>query len=65
MSCGGFDDIIDLSNEPILWLKVLLNFWLWYESLEPLVDFLGFLVPKLWQKIRNISGFLEEVGGFS
>jgi len=32
-------------------------YWiLGYESLEPLIDFLAFLGPKLWQKI-HILGF--------
>jgi len=32
----------------ILWLKVFLDSRLQYESLEGLMDFLAFLVQKLW-----------------
>jgi len=34
---------------PILWRKVLLDSRVQYESLEGLMDFLAFLVQKLWQ----------------
>jgi len=35
--------------EPILWLKVFLDSKLQYVSLEGLMDFLAFLVQKLWK----------------
>jgi len=41
-----FDDVIGRSNEPVSWLKVLLDIRPKYESLEPSIDFLAFLVPK-------------------
>ena len=47
-------DVIRGSNGRILWLKVLLDPGLEYEFLEPLIDFLAFLVPKLGQKDPNI-----------
>jgi len=56
---GSFHDVIDRSNEPNLWLKV---FWILGSnaSLEPLIDFLAFLVQKLCQKsskyFRNSLG---------
>ena len=47
------------SQEPFFWLGFLLETRLWYKSLEGLMDFLAFLVPKLWPKchksIREIS----------
>jgi len=46
-------DIISWSNQPISWLIVLLDSRLEYQSLEPLVNFLAFLVPKLWPKKTN------------
>ena len=39
---------------PILWLKVFLDYRLQYESLEGLMDFLAFLVQKLWQNKQKI-----------
>jgi len=50
MFCDYFDDVFTRSNEPILWLKVFLDSRLEYESLEPLIDFLAFLIQKLCQK---------------
>jgi len=38
----------------ILWLKVFLDSKLQYESLEGLIDFLVFLVQKLWQNKQKI-----------
>ena len=35
-------------NGPNMWLKIWLYSSLKYESLEPLMDFLAFLGPKLW-----------------
>jgi len=55
MFCGYFDDVI-WSNKPILWLKVFLDSRLEYESLEPLIEFLAFMIQKLRQKNSNISG---------
>jgi len=43
--------------EPILWLKVLLDSRLQYEFLEGLMDFLAFLVQKLWQKLIRESPY--------
>jgi len=41
-------------TEPILWLKVLLDSKLQNESLEPLIDFLAFLVPNLQPNFRKL-----------
>jgi len=38
-----------------LWLKFLLETSLQYESLEPLIDFLAFLVTKLWLKTKLLG----------
>jgi len=38
----------------ILWLKVFFDSRLQYESLEDLMDFLAFLVQKLWQKKQKL-----------
>jgi len=46
------DDLIAPGNrpiEPISWLKVFFDSRLQYESSEGLLDFLAFLVQKLWQ----------------
>jgi len=40
--------------EPILWLKYFLDSKLQYKSLEGLMDFLVFLVQKLWQNKHNL-----------
>jgi len=56
MFYGYIDDVIRRTNEPILRLKVLVDLRLQYESLESFTDFLVFLVPKLCQKVPNISG---------
>jgi len=40
----------------ILWLKVFLHSRLQYESLEALMDFLAFLVLKLWQNSHKLIG---------
>jgi len=53
MFCEYSYDVNRISNAQILWLKVLLNPGLKYELLEPLIDFLAFLVPKLGQKEPN------------
>lgn len=50
MFCHLFNDVIGRFNEPILWLNVLLDSRQHYESLEPLVNLLVFLVPKLRSK---------------
>jgi len=50
--CLHLDDVIKPGRrqiEPILWLKVYLDSRLKYESLECLIDFVAFLVEKLWQ----------------
>jgi len=44
--------------EPISWLKVFLDSRLQYESLEGLMDFLAFLVQKLWHKNQK---FIREI----
>jgi len=46
--------------EPILCLKVFLDSRLQYESSEGLMDFLAFLVEKLWQ---NMQKFIREIPG--
>jgi len=49
----------------ILWLKVVLDSRLQYESLEGLMDFLAFLVQKLWQsKHKIIMGILTISLGY-
>jgi len=40
----------------ILWLKFFLDSRLQYESLEGLMDFLTFLVQKLWQNKQKYLG---------
>ena len=40
--------------EPILWLKLVLESRLQYESVEDLMDFLAFLVQKLRQNKQNL-----------
>jgi len=40
--------------EPISWFKVLVASRLQYESLEGLMDFLAFLVDKLWQNNQKL-----------
>jgi len=56
MFFGYFYDVIIQSNAPIFWLEVFLDFRLEYESLEPLIKFLAFLLQKLCKKIPIISG---------
>ena len=52
-------------NEPKLWLKLWLDSRLEYESLEPLMDFLAFLVPKLWPEDPNLlRNMLSNLRGF-
>ena len=60
--CGLFDDVIGRSNEPISWLKDLLDSRLLYKSSESLIDFLAFLVQKLCQKNSKYFYFLRNVG---
>jgi len=55
MFCEYSYDDIRGSSARIFWLKVLLDPALEYEFLEPLINFLAFLVPKLGQKEPNIS----------
>jgi len=62
MLCDYFDDVIIRSNGPLLWLKVFLDSRLKYESLEPLIEFLAFLVQKLFQK--NSKYFRKFLGDF-
>ena len=53
------------NNEPKLWLKVWLDSRLEYESLEPLKDFLAFLVLKLWPEDPNLMRYmLSNLRGF-
>jgi len=56
--CNYFDGVINLSKL-MLWLKVLLDLRPEYESLEPLIDFLAPLVPKLCQKFQIFLEFDE------
>jgi len=58
MFCGYFDDVIIRFNEPILWLNFFYS-RVEYEFLEPLIEFLAFLVQKICQKIPNISGISQ------
>jgi len=54
--CSHLDDVNipwESTNEPISWLKVFLDSKLQYEPLEGLMDFLAFLVQKLWQNMQN------------
>jgi len=53
MFCEYSYDVICGSNLRIMWLKVLLDPGVEYEFLEPLIDFLAFLIPKLGQKEPN------------
>ena len=39
--------------EPISWLQVFLHSRLWHEPLDGLMDFLAFLVQKLWQNMQK------------
>ena len=57
--------------DPILWLKVFLDFRLQHESLEGLMDFLAFLVQKFWQNKQKLIGesplireFLQDLRSF-
>jgi len=46
--CFVVIDYVIIRYEPILWLKVFfLDSRLKYESIEPLIEFLAFLVQKL------------------
>jgi len=40
----------------ILWFKVVFDSRLQYESLEGLMEFLEFLVQKLWQNKQKLIG---------
>jgi len=53
MFCEYSYEVIRGSNARILWLKVLLDPGLECEFLDPLIDFLAFLVPKSGQKHPN------------
>jgi len=64
MFCGYSDNLIGRSNEPILWLKVLLDSRLEYESLEPLIDFLAFLVSVMLKNSQYSRNFLRNVRDF-
>ena len=57
----AFFYVISWSNNPILWLKGLLDSRLWYKSLEPLINFLVFMGLNLWLKIPNILGIAPRV----
>jgi len=41
-------------NEPKLWLKIWFDSRLKYESLEPLMNFPGVLVTKVWPEDPNL-----------
>ena len=52
-------------NGPNLWFKIWLHSRLEYESLEPLMDFLRYLVPKLGPKDAELLGScLSNFRGF-
>jgi len=53
MFFGELYDVIIRSHAPIFWLAVLLDSRQEYAFLEPLVEFLAFLVQKLGQKSAN------------
>jgi len=53
MVCEYSYDVIRGSNAWILWLKVVLDPGVEYEFLEPMTNFLAFLVPKIGQKEPN------------
>jgi len=64
--CDYSYDVIRGSNVRTLYLKVLLDSWLKYESSELLFDFLAGLVQKLGQKTANQQGaFLNTSWGFT
>jgi len=57
-------DVIIRSNAPIFWLAVFLDFWQEYMFLEPLIEFLAFLVQKLGQKTAKwLRGFSQYFWG--
>jgi len=64
MFFGYFYDAIIRSHEPILWLEAFLDSRLEYESCEPLIEFLAFLVQKLSQKIQILQEFPKAFKGF-
>jgi len=64
MFCGSFDGVIGQSNEPISWLKVLLDSRLQYESLEPLIDFLAFWFKSYAKKSKYFRNSFRNVRGF-
>jgi len=56
-TCLHLDDVITPGSrpiEPLSWLKLLLDSRLQYESLDlkGFIDFVAFLVQKLWQNNR-------------
>jgi len=53
MFFGYLYDVIIRCHEPIFWLAVFLDSRLEYACLEPLIEFLAFLVQKLGQKTAN------------
>jgi len=53
MFFGELYDVIDRSHAPIFWLAVVLDSRREYAFVEPLIEFLAFLVQKLGQKTAN------------
>ena len=45
----------------VLWLKAFLDSGLQYESLEGFMDFLAFLVQKLWQNKQKSTSEIHEI----
>jgi len=55
MIFGQLYDVIIRSNAPIFWLAVFVDCWAAYAFLEPLTEFLAFLVQKLGQKTAKLK----------
>jgi len=53
MFFGELYDVIIRFHAPIFWLAVFLDSMWEYRFLEPLIEFLAFLVQKLGQKTAN------------
>jgi len=53
MFFGELYDVIIQSHAPIFWLAVFLDSSAEYPFLEPLIEFLAFLVQMLGQKTAN------------
>jgi len=63
MFFGQFYDVIIRSNAPIFWLTIFLVSKREYALLEPLLEFLAFLVQKLRQKFPNMTGNSKGICG--